>query len=131
VGREMELNRLTPALSDAALGLGHLVLVSGEPGIGKSRLAREFTARARAHGALVLWGRAWEEAEAAPFWPWTQVIRTLMAEGEASDLHDLPALLGIELSAVLAQSFPELRALLGGVRPPADVEPARARFLLR
>src|SRR5580693_7912096 len=54
VGRQAELAELDAALTAALGGAGRLVFVVGEPGIGKSRLAREVAARARAVGATVV-----------------------------------------------------------------------------
>src|SRR5205823_6322963 len=54
VGRERELDELLAAFEDAASGRGRLFLISGEPGIGKSRLADELTDRARVRRADVL-----------------------------------------------------------------------------
>src|SRR5688500_17662954 len=72
VGRDDELVELLEALEGAASGRGGLILIGGEPGIGKSRLADELAKRARAQGHLVLWGRGWEDAGAPPYWPWVQ-----------------------------------------------------------
>ena len=60
VGRVPELALLEDAAAEAAGGHGRLVLVAGEPGIGKSRLADEFARRATDAGVLVAWGRCWE-----------------------------------------------------------------------
>ena len=49
---------------------------AGEPGIGKTELARAFAQAARNDGALVLWGSAWEDGGAPPYWPWVQVLRS-------------------------------------------------------
>ena len=68
VGREGELAALTADL-DAAAGRGGVVLVGGEAGIGKTRLAEELAVQATARGALVLWGRCWEGEGAPVFWP--------------------------------------------------------------
>lgn len=57
VGREVELGLLENALDGAFLQPARLVLLSGEPGVGKSRLAREFSTRAEARGACVFWAR--------------------------------------------------------------------------
>ncbi|MGH9263746.1 MAG: BTAD domain-containing putative transcriptional regulator [Acidimicrobiales bacterium] len=78
VGRADQLEVLHAALADARAGHGGVVLVSGEAGIGKTRLAEELAAGAEAQGATVAWGRAYETEGAPPFWPWTQVIRTVM-----------------------------------------------------
>src|SRR5215207_8912657 len=56
VGRSAELAGLRTALDAALAGQGRLVLVSGEPGIGKTRLAQELSNEAQTHGCLVLWG---------------------------------------------------------------------------
>jgi AAA ATPase domain len=65
VGREAELAALTADLDAALAGRGGVVLLAGEAGIGKTRLAEELAAQASARGALVLWGRCWE-GEARP-----------------------------------------------------------------
>jgi predicted ATPase len=52
-----------------------MFLVSGEPGIGKTRLAEEFSARAQARGVRVIWGRRWEGGGAPAYWPIIQIIR--------------------------------------------------------
>ncbi|HMI85260.1 MAG TPA: AAA family ATPase [Polyangiaceae bacterium] len=71
VGRDAELAELGAALSRIATG-GALYLFTGEPGIGKTRLASEVTSIARAKGARVSWGRCWEAGGAPPFWPWRE-----------------------------------------------------------
>ena len=76
VGREKELGQLLAELDEAASGRGRLVLVAGEPGIGKSRLAEELIAHARARGTQVLVGRCWEAGGAPAYWPWVQALRT-------------------------------------------------------
>jgi transcriptional regulator with AAA-type ATPase domain len=60
IGRDAELAVLDGALEAALAGIGQLVLIGGEPGIGKSRLAEELAHHARARGALVCVGRCWE-----------------------------------------------------------------------
>ena len=66
----------------AAAGQGRMVLLAGEPGIGKTRLAEEFVARATAAGAAVAWGGS-NEGEGAPaFWPWIQVLRAVLAQAD-------------------------------------------------
>jgi hypothetical protein len=78
-GREREASRLDEALSQARAGSGSLVLLTGEPGIGKSSLGREAAIRASAAGMRVLSGRCWEGGGAAPYWPWIQIFRDLGA----------------------------------------------------
>ncbi len=57
VGRDRELANLRVALEETLSGQGRLVMLAGEPGIGKTRLAQELASLAEAQNALVLWGR--------------------------------------------------------------------------
>ncbi|MBI4218576.1 MAG: AAA family ATPase, partial [Chloroflexi bacterium] len=75
VGRESEMAELTTAFHDAFSGQGRLVMLVGEPGIGKTRTAEELAAVAVQRNARVLWGRCPEDAGAPPFWPWVQIVR--------------------------------------------------------
>src|SRR5262249_9873545 len=75
VGRERELSELTGSLDSAAAGRGGLYLLSGEPGIGKTRLAERCADIAAARGFTVLWGRCWEAGGAPTSGPWGRVLR--------------------------------------------------------
>ncbi|MDN5931850.1 MAG: AAA family ATPase, partial [Pseudonocardia sp.] len=79
VGRDGELEILGRHLAAAAAGSGRAVLVSGEPGIGKTRLAAEVAHRARGHGLRPVWGRCRETEGAPPFLPWAQIVRGIGA----------------------------------------------------
>ncbi len=70
VGRRREMAELSAALEDAMSGQGRLVMLAGEPGIGKTRTAQELAALAEQRGAQVLWGRCYEEEGTPPYWPW-------------------------------------------------------------
>jgi len=126
VGRERELDALLRGLETASGGSGRLFLVSGEPGIGKSRLADELTAEARRLGARVLWGRSWEAGGAPAYWPWVQSLRSLV--------HDLgPRALGQQVGpglAQVAQLVPDLRELVPALPPVPASDPDTARFRL-
>ena len=76
VGRRAELGRLRAAWAGALQGGRRLVLVSGEPGIGKSALVAELAARARAEGAAVLHGRG-EEESLGPYEPFLEMVPAL------------------------------------------------------
>ena len=58
VGRERELGRLQAAFDEAWAGRGGVVLIAGEPGIGRTRLARELERYAQEQDARVFWGRS-------------------------------------------------------------------------
>src|SRR2546426_4007368 len=79
VGRQHELDELRAALAATRDGEGSLFLVTGEPGIGKTRLASEFGREASAQGARVHWGRCQETNGAPPYWPWLQILREIGA----------------------------------------------------
>ena len=70
VGRLREMGELRAALEDAISGHGRLVMLAGEPGIGKTRTAQELVLYAEAQGAKVLWGWCYEGEGAPPYWPW-------------------------------------------------------------
>ena len=128
VGRAGELAALTADLDAAVGGRGGVVLVAGEPGIGKTRLAEELAARASVRGAVVLWGRCWEGAGAPAFWPWVQVIRGYVqaqAEDPASLRHDLGA-----GAADIAQLVPAVHDRIPDLPAPPPLEPEAARFRL-
>ena len=77
VGRLHELSELEAALERAVAGRGGVVLVSGDAGMGKTRLAEELADRAVEAGVTVARTRCWE-AEATPaFWPWEQLLDQL------------------------------------------------------
>ena len=125
VGRERELAELGAALDDAEAGRGRLVLLVGEPGIGKSTLARTFATRAAGRGARLAWGRAWEAGGAPAFWPWVEVLRELFGEADAAGEATRP--IGASL-AVAGEIAPELAP--GSLPRPAELAPAQARFRL-
>ncbi|ONI87472.1 hypothetical protein ALI144C_08740 [Actinosynnema sp. ALI-1.44] len=92
VGRHRELDELTGCLRAAMAGSGQVVLVSGEPGIGKTRLAHELAALAEADGVHVCWGRAVQDDGSPPYWPFRQVIRSLARRYAPGALADELAL---------------------------------------
>jgi DNA-binding SARP family transcriptional activator len=126
VGRERELGELRSGLDSAFAGRGRLFLVSGEPGIGKSRLADEVATEARERGAQVLVGRCWEAGGAPAYWPWVQTIRAYLPNRD-------PERLRLELgsgASDLAQIVPELVELFPDLATPPALDPEGARFRL-
>jgi DNA-binding CsgD family transcriptional regulator len=87
VGRDAELAVLDSLVTRTAAGTGGIVVLTGEPGVGKTRLARAGTERAA--GTAVSWGACRESEGAPPMWPWTQILRRLggpeVAVGSAED----------------------------------------------
>ncbi len=126
VGRERELSELITSLDDACAGRGRLVLLVGEPGIGKSRLAEELIAQAEARGVRVLIGRCWEAGGAPAYWPWTQALRGLTREVEPERLRRQLAKDGAELVRLV----PELGERLPDLTLSPDPHGEGARFRL-
>jgi len=126
VGRATELAAVAADLDAAAGGRGGVVLLAGEPGIGKTRLAEEVAAAAAARGALALWaaagrGRAPPRSgrgsrSSAPTWraATRRVLRHEMGAGAAD----------------IAQVVPAVRERLPDLPAPPPVEPEAARFRL-
>src|SRR5215471_8209 len=77
VGRERELAQIGAALGGAAAGRGQLLLLAGEPGIGKTSVADQAAAAAVERGFTVLWGRCWEAGGAPAYLPWLDIIAAL------------------------------------------------------
>jgi DNA-binding SARP family transcriptional activator len=122
VGRERELAALVAGLDEAFAGRGRLFLLSGEPGIGKTRLAEELAAHARARGARILIGRCWEAGGAPAYWPWIQALRGHVRDTDADVLREQ---LGAG-AADLVQLMPGLPEL----RDVSAADPEGARFRL-
>lgn len=119
VGRRREIERLARAIENAGEGAGSLWFLTGEAGIGKSRLAEEVARLARVRGMRTFWGRCWEAGGAPAFWPWVQVLRAILRTARPGELDTfLPQ---------LAQMLPELRET-HAVSDVAEVGPEQARF---
>lgn len=124
VGRETELERLRKAFDEAFAGRGSLVMLVGEPGIGKTRAAQELETYARMRGAQMVWGQAHESSGAPPYWPWVQVGRSYAAANDIGELESLMQGAARELIPL----FPELRQ--NNAEPDAVTDPAAAQFRL-
>jgi len=125
-GRHQECAELRAGLADAVAGRGRLFLLVGEAGIGKTRLADEFSAEARAGGGQVLWGRSWQGGGAPAYWPWVQVVRSYVRQRDPQSLQQE---LG-DGAAYVAQIAPELREIISGLPAIPRLEPDHLRFSL-
>ena len=123
VGRQEELSRLEDALLAANRGEGSFVLVAGEAGIGKTRLATELARRAGKLGCEVLWGSCSEAELALPYLPFVEAIGNQLAEQDPAVVR---AAVG-PAAAELAQLFPRLAD--GPPAAPAG-DPAQAKLRL-
>jgi class 3 adenylate cyclase/tetratricopeptide (TPR) repeat protein len=127
IGRDLELGVLEAALADALCGAGRLVMLVGEPGIGKTRTALELASHAARQRVRVLWGRCLEGEGAPPYWPWVQAIRAYVRE---CDLEQLLAEMGSG-AAEIADIVDDVRERLPDLGPRATTQdPKQARFRL-
>jgi class 3 adenylate cyclase len=123
VGRQEELSLLEDALLAANRGDGRLVLLGGEAGIGKTRLAHELERRARKLGGEVLWGSCSDAELPLPYLPFVEAIGNGLDEQDVSAVR---AELG-PMAAELGQVFPQLG---DGASPAAGGDPAQAKVRL-
>jgi DNA-binding CsgD family transcriptional regulator len=126
VGRENERARLRSRLEEARSGRGGLVMLVGEPGIGKTRTAEEFAERARADGATVLWGRCYEGEWAPTYGPFAEALAEYVRDADAESLR---ADLGYGAPPI-ARLVPALREKLPDIEEPAPLQPDEERFRL-
>ncbi len=126
VGRDSELSFLIQRLKAAGRGEGGLALVSGEPGIGKSRLLEEFAARARSSGWLVLEGRTYDTDGMPPYLPF---IEALQGHVRRTQLDVLRGQLG-DGAPEIALLLPDVRRKLPDTPFNPPLEPQSERFQL-
>jgi len=122
VGRDAERSRLDQMLEAARQGRGGLVLLGGEPGVGKTRLASEILEDGRARGMLALAGHAYEE-ETAPWMTSREILQEMVRLLPAGDLRRMLGDNASELSRLL----PELRRLFADIPEPEELPPQQQR----
>jgi len=125
VGRTPDLERLEAEWADVLGGQTRLVLVAGEPGIGKTRLCSEFAARVHATGAQVLYGRADQES-GVPFQPFAEFLGEALSGSAGPALRDALLAAGPEL----ARLVPALERRQPHREPVAPLDPETERYRL-
>jgi DNA-binding winged helix-turn-helix (wHTH) protein/tetratricopeptide (TPR) repeat protein len=128
VGRGPTLSLLRAALRSADEGRGRVVLLLGEPGIGKTRTCLEFAAHARASGAKVLVAGCPEGEGAPPYWPWRVLVRAAQRDGALLPLMRLAP----KRRDPLPRAIPELRGDGEDDSEASldDADPRATRFLV-
>jgi tetratricopeptide (TPR) repeat protein len=128
IGRARELAELHAGLEDVQAGHGRLFLISGEPGIGKTRLAEQLSTQAGAQGASVAWGRCWEEGGAPAYWPWIQIFRSCLSNSGHRPSDLMPDAESLQVVDLVPEMFDGNGARTS--KPPtlASCDPERERF---
>ncbi|MFZ1164986.1 BTAD domain-containing putative transcriptional regulator, partial [Mycobacterium sp.] len=123
VGRGRELEGLVSAWQIALAGGIHAVLIAGEPGVGKTRLAGEWSQQAFGQGAVVLYGRC-DEDLGAPYQPFAEALRSLVPCLGTSRLR------GIRGVEALLALVPGLTDVLPDLAAPTRADPETERYAL-
>ncbi|KUI03956.1 BTAD domain-containing putative transcriptional regulator [Mycobacterium sp. IS-3022] len=123
VGRDRELEGLFSAWQTSVTAGTRAVLIAGEPGVGKTRLAAEWSGRAYDQGAVVLYGRC-DEDLGAPYQPFAEALRSLVPCLGTSRLRGLR---GVE---ALLPLVPGLTDVLSDLAAPTRADPDTERYAL-
>jgi hypothetical protein len=123
VGRGRELEGLVSAWQTALAGGTHAVLIAGEPGVGKTRLAGEWSQQAYQLDAIVLYGRC-DEDLGAPYQPFAEALRSLVPCLGTSRLRGMR---GVEALLTLV---PGLTEVLPDLAAPTRADPETERYAL-
>jgi len=126
IGREMERKELWRHLDEALAGSGSLVLIGGEPGIGKTHLISAILDEARRRGAYANIGHCYEMEGSPPYMPFVEMLehtaRVAPKEGFRAALGDS--------ASEIAKLIPELRRMYSDIPPPVELPPAQQRRFL-
>lgn len=126
VGRERELALLHETLSAAAAGSGQLLVLGGDPGIGKTRLASHFAAAAAERGAVVAWGHCGQHTESGAYGAWIELLRELLAGGDEPERRSQLGLGAADIATIVPDIRNRFRDI--GQAPPIDPVSARLRL---
>ena len=119
-GRERELTELLGWRSAALAGHGGLALLTGPPGIGKTRLAEELAGRAHQDGHRVLWGRAVEDQGAPPLWMWRRILGAVGGDDAWAQLTEEATAPGARSDELAAARYRAAAAAVDTIIAAAD-----------
>ena len=122
VGRQSEQDKLAARLDEATRGNGALILIGGEPGVGKTRLAEELLADASARSTWTWVGHCYEEG-AAPYSPFVEILEQMTREMPRAELREA---LG-DAAPDVARLVPEFRRAFSDIPEPMELPPEQQR----
>ena len=123
VGREREVDEARGLLAQLAHGRGGMLMIGGEPGVGKTRLSQTILDEARARGALCLVGRCYEMEGMPPFTPYAELLDVVSRLVPARTFREV---LG-DAAPEIARILPSLRQTFPDIPEPLDLPPDRQR----
>jgi class 3 adenylate cyclase/tetratricopeptide (TPR) repeat protein len=126
VGRESERGSLRRLLDQAVRGQGALVMIGGEAGVGKTRLADELLLEARQRGVLAWTGHCYEMEGAPPYAPFVEILETAARVIPAATLRDALS----DSAPEVAKLLPGLRRIFPDIAPPLELPPEQERRYL-
>lgn len=126
VGRAQERDLFSHLVQDAVEGRGSLVMIGGEPGVGKTRLATEVAGEAERAGMLTFVGRCYEAEGTQPYNPFVEIVETARALSTPDAFRQT---LG-DSAAEVARVVPELRRIYPDIPAPLELPPEQERHYL-
>lgn len=126
VARSDEAAQVMEMLDAAIAGSGGMVMIGGEPGVGKTRLAWEIVERAREREVVALVGHCYEREGSPPYGPWVEIAET---SAQITPAPTLRTLLG-DAAPEIAKLLPELRQQFSDIPEPLDLPPEESRRYL-
>src|SRR5215470_13101171 len=126
IGRDAELKQLTRQLEEALAGRGSLIMIGGEPGIGKTHLASALLDAARSRGAFAVTGHCYEMEGSPPYLPF---IEMLEHSARNVPLDTFRYALGDDAPEVV-KLMPELRRMFSDIPPALELPPEQQRRFL-
>ncbi len=126
VARDSELRELKGFIDLAISGQGQMVTLAGEPGIGKTRLAREGQIYARLRGCRVMSGACYEQESGVPYLPYVEALQNYIKTRPASPVAEEVGDQGPELIKIV----PDLGHIVPGLTPSPPLDPTHERLRL-
>lgn len=123
VGREPELAQLDRVVEQVLRGRGAVVMIGGEPGVGKTRLAEQVSLRAQQKGMLSFIGHCYEREASVPYAPFVEILEATAETVPADAFREVMG----DSAPELARFAPQIKNLFPDIPPPADLPGEESR----